>query len=105
MISVGNHVNRDADAAGYDQLGPRAMNGFDQSPTEFSCILEIERDQAGRRVALIERIDRFDEDRSSVRQKQKLADRFAGRKKKGPLIKVDLDFVFRLEFRQSAERG
>ena len=50
-------------------------------------------------MALIEGVHSFNEDRSSVRQKQKLADRFAGRKKKGPLIKVNLDFVFRLEFR------
>ena len=68
MISVGNHIDRDADAAGYDQLGTRAMNGFDQSPTEFSGVLEIERDQARRRMALIEGIDRFDEDPFSIRQ-------------------------------------
>src|SRR5258706_9698371 len=102
MISIGNDIDRDADSTGHHQLGPRAMYGFDQPPAEFSCVLKVECDQARRRMALIEGVDRFDEDCSSVRQKQKLADRFASRKKKGPLIKIDLDFVFWLELRDDA---
>src|SRR5258706_11110004 len=81
MVSIGNDIDRDADSTGHHQLGPRAMYGFDQPPAEFSCVLKVECDQARRRMALIEGVDRFDEDCSSVRQKQKLADRFAGRKK------------------------
>ncbi len=105
MVSIGNDIDRDADSTGHHQLGPRAMYGFDQPPAEFSCVLKVKCDQARRRMALIEGVDRFDEDCSSVRQKQKLADRFAGRKKKGPLIKVDLDFVFWLELRDNPRGG
>ena len=86
MVSIGDDVDRDADSAGHHQLGPRAVNGFEQSPAKFSCIPKVERDHPGRRMALVEGVDRFNENRSSVRQEQQLADRFAGRKKKGPLI-------------------
>src|SRR5260370_39772134 len=99
MVSIGNDVDRDADATGHDQLVTGAMNGFYQSPAEFSCVLKVEGDQPRRCVALIEGVNRFNENRSSIRQEQQLADRFAGREKIGPLIKVNLDFVFRLELR------
>ena len=99
MVSIGDDVDRDADSAGRHQLGPRAVNGFDQPPAEFSCVLKVERDQARRRMALVEGVDRFNENRSSIRQEQQLADRFAGREEIGPLIKIDLDLEFRLEFR------
>src|SRR6478735_4715931 len=105
MISIGHDVDRDADATGHHHLVAGAMNGFDQSPAEFPGVLEVERDQARRRMALIEGVDRFNENRSSVRQKQQLANRFAGREKIGPLIKVNLDFVFRLELRDDPRGG
>jgi hypothetical protein len=105
MVSIGNDVDRDADAAGHHQLVTGAMNRFDQSPAEFSCVLKVECDQTRRRMALIEGVDRFNENRSSIRQKQQLADRFAGREKIGPLIKVNLDLVFRLELRDDPRGG
>ena len=61
MVSIGNDIDRDADAAGYDQLVTGAVDGFDQSPAEFSCVLKVERDQARRRMALIEGVDRFEQ--------------------------------------------
>jgi hypothetical protein len=96
MISIGHDVDRDADATGHHHLVTGAMNGFDQSPAEFSGVLKVECDQTRRRMALIEGVDRFNENRSSVRQKQQLADRFAGREKIGPLIKVTLISCFGL---------
>ncbi len=66
MISIGDDVDRDADARGRDNLGTGAMNSLNQSPAEFLSVFKIKRDQAGRGVRLIEGEDRFKVNRSSV---------------------------------------
>ena len=66
MIPIGNDVDRDADTTGHYHLVAGAMNGFDQSQTEFSGILKVECDQTRRCMALIEGVDCLNENRSSV---------------------------------------
>jgi hypothetical protein len=63
MISVGDHVDRDADAAGHNQLVTGAVNGLDRSPAEFLGVLKIEADQSRRRMGLIEGVNGFNKNR------------------------------------------
>ena len=93
MISC-NHIYRNADALCYGKLVARAVNCLDQSPAKFPCVLEIERRNQGRGARLFKRVDCLHVDCSTVGQQRQLADRFAGRKQKCPLVEIDLDFEF-----------
>ena len=85
--------------------GARAVSGFDQPSAELSGVFEVERSQPRRGMGLIKGIHRFDENHPAVRQEQQLVNGFAGRKKKGPVIKVYLDLVFGFEFGDQPRRG
>ena len=95
MVSVGDHVNGNANALRHDELRARAVNGFDQPPAEFSCVFQVQQNEPRRRARLVKGVNRFDEYRSSVGQKKQLADRLSCGKQERPFVKIDLDFEFR----------
>lgn len=66
MIAVGNDIDRDADARGYNHLRAGAVNGFDKPPAEFLGIFKIEHNQVGRCMGLIEWENGFNGNRSRL---------------------------------------